>query len=257
MVSQPSVPFLASFRQSWRRRVNAHFKFELDGRPIAYCYIRKNASSAFKRMMLDMHGYDGPWSGAFAFMKQNCGVGSVEDVRSASWRVYVYRDPFERAASLFRNKLVMQKDADDLLANFVRVMHSDPEDATFTEFVRWYLPAKYADPHVWAQSDHLLPVDYNCAWSMAWLQDHAREIFGGEIADRYFLKPANQSSEHLFNDPSEDVPVRELRQHYDRTGELPGVRALRNNETSRMIHDLYERDYELESAVQKSEPALA
>jgi len=152
---------------------------------------------------------------------------------------------------------VMQKDADDLLANFVRVMHSDPEDATFTEFVRWYLPAKYADPHVWAQSDHLLPVDYNCAWSMAWLQDHAREIFGREIADRYFLMPANQSSEHLFNDPSEDVPVRELRQHYDRTGELPGVRALRNNETSRMIHDLYERDYELESSVQKSEPALA
>ena len=51
--------------------------------------------------------------------------------------------------------------------------------------------------------------------------------------------------------------MRELRQHYDRTGELPGVRALRNNETFRMIHDLYERDYELESSLQKSEPALA
>lgn len=233
--------------------MNSHFRFTLAGRSIAYCYIRKNASSAFKQMMLDANGYDGPWEGAFDFMRRRCGIRIVEDVRSAAWRIYVYRHPFDRAVSLFRNKMVMQSYADDFLANYSSVMHADPLDATFASFVRSYLPSKYADPHVWAQCDHLLPVDYNCAWSMTWLLEHAREIFGTEIADRYFSRPANRSSENLFDEPSADVPVRELRQDFLRRGKLPSVAALRNNDTDRMIHRIYRRDYELEPNAQSAQ----
>jgi Sulfotransferase family len=245
MVSLPRAPLLAPIRRSWRRRLDSHFVFRVGERWVAYCYIRKNASSAFKRMILDLNGYEGPWNGAFEFMRRRCAVQTISDVNAATSRVYVYRDPFERTASLFRNKMIMQKDASDFLSNFSRIMGKDPLNATFSEFVHSYLPAKGADPHVWAQSDLLLPVDYNCAWSMDGLLTRARAVFGDRIANRYFSNFANRSSDNLFDEVSADVSVRELRENYLGTGALPSMTALRNDDTDRAIRQIYKGDYKL------------
>ena len=242
---------LDRFRPSGRR-LRSHFLFEVNGSTVAYCYIRKNACSAFKRMILDQAGYTGQWNGAISYLTSNFAAPSVQAVRAARWRVFVYRDPFERMASLFRNKMIMQEGAGDFLNDFKRVTGFDPGDATFEQFVHFYLARGPHDPHALSQAAHLLPVSYNICSTMDSLRDDMTQVVGDELAARYFVRPVNQSSASLFEEPSFEVPVRVLRQRYAETGELPGSAALDSTEVRSAVLRLYRVDYSLASRYEKT-----
>lgn len=229
----------------YRQQLRGHFIFEIDGARIAYCYIRKNACSAFKRMILDRAGYRGEWDDAIGFLEENFAPKRIADVRSAAWRIFVYRDPFDRAASLFRNKMVVQENASDFLRSYAETTQSDPMDATFDLMVRSYLERSPSDPHVHSQAAHLLPASYNLVASMETLADDMKAVVGEELAKRYFARPVNESSAMLFAEPSSDVPVRLLRERYAATGELPGAAALASPELRSTIQRIYRADYKL------------
>ena len=246
MTDRPALVRRAVNRfRPYRQQLLSHFVFEIGGVRIAYCYIRKNACSAFKRMMLGEAGYTGEWHDAIGFLQKNFGTNRVADVRSADWRVFVYRDPFDRAVSLFRNKMVMPDDARDFLRSYAEVTGSDPLDATFDKFVRSYLSRSSLDPHAHSQSSHLLPVSYNLVANIETLAEDIRPIIGDKLATRYFARLVNESSAALFSEPSSDVPVRLLRERYGETGELPGIDALDNPELRSMIRRIYRSDYKL------------
>lgn len=235
---------LDRFRPSGRR-LRSHFLFEVNGSTIAYCYIRKNACSAFKRMILDQAGYTGQWNGAISYLTSNFAAPSVQAVRAARWRVFVYRDPFERMASLFRNKMIMQDGAVDFLNDFRRVTGSDPKGATFEQFVHHYLEHRPGDPHTLSQAAHLLPISYNVRSTMDSLLHDMKQVVGDELAKRYFGRPVNESSAILFDEPSVDLPVRVLRDRYAESGQLPGSSALETAELRSAVQRLYRADYKL------------
>jgi hypothetical protein len=240
---RPAFDALKRF-QPLRRQLRSHFLFEIGGQSIAYCYIRKNACSAFKRMILDQAGYDGAWEDAIQFLL-TLAPPSLSAARAAKWRIYVHRDPFERAVSLFRNKLVMREGDRDFIPDFERVTGQDADEATFEQFVTAYLAGKPRDPHTWSQASHLLPMSYNCVATLATLFEDMRPIVGEELAGRYFAKPANQSSAALHNETSFDVPVRLLRERYAETGELPSNAALDEPGVRAIVRGLYADDYHL------------
>lgn len=235
-----------------RHRLDSHFVFEIEGKRIAYCYIRKNACSAFKHLMLDMAGYDGPRAGSIKFLYSRYPAHGLAHVLSSDWRMFVYRDPIDRAASLFRSKMIMQKGAEPLLGNFRQVTSSDPNEATFSSFVTDYLTCRNLDVHARGQSSHLLPIRYNSVSTLKTLHEDVRRICGPEIADAYFSRPTNPSSGHLSQAPSSDVPVHVLKSHFEDTGELPSTKALMTPELEAMIRRIYHRDYALDPARQRA-----
>lgn len=230
--------------QPLRRKLRSHFLFEIGGQSIAYCYIRKNACSAFKRMILDQLGYEGSWDDGIKALEP-LASRNVAEAKSAVWRIYVYRDPFERAASLFRNKLIMREGSEGLIADFERVSKLQAEDATFEEFVGIYLAAGPNDPHTWPQASQLLPMSYNSVSTLSSLFDDMKAIIGEDLARRYFAKPANQSSASLYDEPSSGVPIRLLRERYESKAELPSTAALDQARVRATIARLYHDDYSL------------
>jgi hypothetical protein len=228
-----------------KKRLRSHFLFEIDGQTIAYCYIRKNACSAFKRMLLDRAGYTGHWDDALQFLIQHYAAPSLAAAKAARWRVCVYRDPFDRAVSLFRNKLLMQEGDRDFLPDVEAVSGRDAANMTFEDFVRAYLAAEARDPHTRGQASHLLPMSYNCMPTLESLFEDMKPIVGDELAGRYFRNRANNSSGALFVEPSSRVQIRLLRERYVATGELPAVAALDDPELRSIIRRLYRDDYRL------------
>jgi sulfotransferase famil protein len=241
----PTVRAVVKRFHPLRRQLRSHFLFEIEGISIAYCYVRKNACSTFKHMILDNAEYDGKWEDAISFMTRHYAASSVAAVRSARWRIFVYRDPFERMTSLFRNKMIMQDGAANFLGNYERVTGCDPFDATFEQFVGSYLTRRSLDPHTRSQSSHLLPVSYNCASTFKTLFADMKIIIGDELATRYFAKPTNDSSGALFDEPSLDVPVRILRGRYGATGQLPSNTALNGSDVRAIVRQIYRDDYKL------------
>ncbi len=231
-----------------RRRLRAHFTADIAGTTITFCYVRKNACSAFKRLILDHAGYDGEWRGSIGYLVRNCSARSLAEARSAQWRIFVYRDPFERVASLFRNKLIMQDGAVDFLRSYSKVTGSDPAEASFSSLVKDYLTGRRLDPHAHSQASHLLPISYNCVSTPETLFTDMRGIFGDELAHRYFARPSNPSSARLFDHPSSDTPVRLLRERFAASGELPSVEALRTAELETLVRRIYRDDYLLDPA---------
>ncbi len=94
-----------------------HFTFELAGKRVVYCYIRKNASSAFKKLIVDcspfsnlMKENENPIHFLYKYHKS-----TAKDFSRADHIIFVYRDPIERILSLFKNKFIQQIGAQDIL----------------------------------------------------------------------------------------------------------------------------------------------
>lgn len=225
--------------------MSSHFRFEIEGTSVSYCYIRKNGCSAFKQLMADLANFDNSRRGAIDLMHERFGVQRIEDVSSAQWRVFVYRSPLDRIVSLFRNKLIMQEGASDFIHDFEQVSGMQAQETSFSTFVSRYLQARPSDPHTWAQRDHLLPVDYNAACTLQTLERTMSAVLGPALAHRYFAKPANASSEKLHDDPSFDTPVRVLRERWARSGELPSAKGLVDDVIEGAVNRLYGGDHRL------------
>ncbi len=228
--------------------------YRLPGAPasIAYTYIRKNACSAFKRFILrDIHQH--PELHALTDimqMSQIARLRTLREFRGARYRIFVYRDPLQRIASLYTNKFVQQKDCDDLFRRYQRDVGQDPQQASFIDFIIRYIERPYwfgLDPHVLPQFLHLAPVPYTHAIPVNALHTTMRSLLGESLADAYFQRPHNSTSQFdtYDDDTAPQQTAATLHRIFRNTGAVPAADSLLNDFTRRRLQARYRCDTQL------------
>jgi Sulfotransferase family len=232
----------------------SHFVFKFNNKKIAYCYIRKNACSAFKRLLIDASEhrtmYDqktNPISFLEKFHKEN----SIFLLNSCDCRIFVYRCPIRRATSLFINKFVMQNEAEDIIKSVTEVTGLPPERLSFDDFVNLYLCAGFdernLDPHSWKQVNHLHEINYTHAIHLPDLKKEMEEVIGTEGAEKYFAKPVNAAegiAEAVKSDMTK-LPAGILHHNFLKRRVRPSHEQLLNGELQKKIEYTYEADVAL------------
>lgn len=217
-------------------RVAKHFRVDAGGETLVFCYIRKNASSAFKALAIELspaRARLGDYASGYDFLRARHRAASLT---AATRAVLAVRDPVERLVSTFRNKFVQRIGAAGIFASYRDVAGAEPEAARFEDFVLRYLlaPGARLDPHVAPQVAHLLPARYTEATPLAGLHDVMAGIVGPELAARHFAAPVN-ATRTFDGAPGAEVgmetrawirPSGELHAAFLRDGRLPAPAAL-------------------------------
>lgn len=229
----------------------SHYIFESGGKRIAYCYIRKNASTAFKRLIIDVS----PYSEAVAqcgsrirFMDNYHREMLLDRLEACDVRMFVYRDVFQRMASLFVNKFVLRKGAGDISMDLSRRLGM-PEDAvSFSAFVKNYLgqaqDVNQLDPHVWEQIYHLRPIHYTHAIAVDQLEGEMSSIIGPGLASEYFRQKVNSAGagQGIEGRDVADMDGAALNAEWQRVGRLPSYDQLLRSDLVEVLSDIYRRD---------------
>jgi hypothetical protein len=162
-------------------------------------------------------------------------------------RIFVYRDPLQRAVSVFVDKFVVRNGNRDIFVNFQSVSGIQPDAATFDLFVLEYLSKSplYIDPHCIGQSHHLLPLLYTEAIPLASLSKSMRRIIGDDLAARFFLEKTNSIAGPRFDTPSHDIAAGALHQRFRQEGETPSHRSLLTEPTVQILRKVYRDDLNL------------
>ena len=225
--------------------VRTHYRLPISGRSIVYCYIRKNACTAFKTLCLGETGIPlRPGQSAIGFMAEHC-TASTEDIAAAEYRICVLRDPRDRIASLFRNKFIQREGHEDVFASYLERTRRDPETASLRDVLTFYLSGASTelDPHFHRQRSHLLPVCYNASVMMDALEGMMRQVIGPDLANRYFSRPANASGGNLSYDTAAgDIPAETLRRRYLEDRAMPSTAALIDGNAAKLIDRYYRAD---------------
>ena len=204
-----------------------HFHVEFEGRRIIYCYIRKNACTAFKALIVNHSPGPGmsPGETAIDYLLDHHRAEYRRDIVGADRVVFVYRDPINRSISLFKNKFIQRSGNDDIFRDYERVTGADPDRATFEDFVMRYLGSDTGpnDPHTRSQRSHLLPIVYTDAIPITALREHMAEVLDGPTADKYFRRKLNASeNSSTYTDSSASrTPAHALHEVLLREGSFP------------------------------------
>lgn len=242
------LSFLA-YHQKLNRRSGMHFSFTAGGKKIVYCYIRKNACSAFKRLIVgtsDKAEKPSFKNNTIGFLSLHYKSRYPRDFWAADHTVFVYRDPLERIISVFKNKFIQRSGAKDMFDSYTRITGLDPENASFHDFVLTYLRPKFAglDSHVLPQRYHLQPALYSDAIPMTGLYTAMIGIVGQELADEHFKTPRNSSQDNnTYSDIGiEQLPSRILHERYANNKEMPTSQSFMTDEITQRIAQLYKTD---------------
>lgn len=241
-----------------------HFVFTVNEMRIAYCYIRKNASSSFKKIITDFSEHrdlcprdENP----IRFMVKYHEERSLPRLEACDVRMFVYRCPIRRITSLFVNKFIMRSGAEDIFRSYEAVTGKDASTATFREFVCDYLGSndlRALDPHVWPQTSHLHSIKYNHAVFMGDLRDEMSRLLGPSLADRYFSAKVNASGapfEDKMGDLS-DKPAVELSAIYENKGAVPSHEQLAGEDIDEALQDIFSDDVEMFRQLMKKRTPL-
>lgn len=224
-----------------------HYTLDVGGTTIAYCYIRKNASTAFKLMFLRESPHEKlPDEDSGAFLVR-CHKAWTGQVKAAAHRVVILRDPYERMSSLYLNKFVQMRNHEPMMDSYWKATGRDPAVASFTDFVRHYLtePLPGLDPHVRTQASHLSPVTYNAAFRIEDLSSGLASILGPDLAGKYFAEKANAfPTAGAAARISPSMPASELRAALA-AGQRIDHRDLYSRRLASRLRTIYRDDYEL------------
>lgn len=228
-----------------------HLLIPLEGKTMAYCYIRKNACSSFKYFIsatLENTEKSLPLRELTATYR-----ATPQQVMDADYTVFVYRDPLQRIASLYLNKFMQNpKGGKDLFKETYAQTGIEPEDMTFTQFVEQYLAVGdigLKDPHVLPQGRHLLDIDYTHALTLGTLVDRMKPLIGEERAARYFSKRRNgvKTNHDDYRDfDLSMMPARKIREIYTSNGRYaPKKASLITPDLKACLLDIYQEDIAL------------
>lgn len=202
-----------------------HYRIEIGGKRLLYCYIRKNACSAFKRLIArrmpakywvraalrgsfaDRYEIEGGLNG-FALPMQR-----VVDPAAYDHIVFVTRDPAERFVSAYLNKFVDVSGADRIGQKYEAATGAAFDDARMVDFMGWSrMGFDRLDPHLWPQKAHLWDLPYT-AVPITGLQAGMARLIGPEAAAAFFAQKVNASDGQAAADYADltDVPARDLR----------------------------------------------
>lgn len=198
-------------------------------RTTVYVYIRKNACSLFKRMILDALPKDKAASNLTDIqMMHRYRAASYREVSRAKRRVFVLRNPIERVVSGFLNQVVLKIDDDypEMFVEMEKQVEKPRGDVTFEDFVSNYLCAadfSQVNAHFHPVVSHLGDFRYTHVLIDKTMYKDAWAVFGREIADKYFAVRRNDTSKLK----SEKTPkahlisAREILSTYRTEGYLP------------------------------------
>lgn len=233
-----------------------HFGFELGGRRIGYCYVRKNGCSSFKRMFLERSPHRDQFQEGerpIDFMRRYHRL-TLPELQGCDHLIFVYRDPVERMLSMFRNKFIARSGAEDIRRSYARITGQSVDDSSFRQFIDSYLTADIArlDPHVVPQRMHLQRAVYTDVLPMSGLHAGMRRILGKALADEYFLRPANSTFHVPLGEMpgAAEAPIGELAALYASEGLMPDNASLLPPDLERSLKSIYAMDYEIISATQ-------
>ena len=125
-----------------------HFAFEANKKKIVYCYIRKNASSSFKRLMISRSPYKNKrkdFQSSLKFLSQFY-AAKTQQFEKFDHSIFVVRDPVDRILSVFKNKFVKKTGNIDIFESYARVTGKNPETATFSGFMTDYIGRSFFRP---------------------------------------------------------------------------------------------------------------
>jgi len=235
-----------------------HFVFEANKKKIVYCYIRKNASSSFKRFIIsqsrEKHQRKA-FQTSFKFLSRYHTTRSKR-FESFDHSIFVVRNPADRILSVFMNKFVQRSSNVDIFENYLKVTGKDPKAATFSDFITEYVarPFSELDVHVRPQSHELLPTIYSDAIPIKYLHPRMTEIIGRKLADRYFLPKVNSTSDTdlISLDGAFLLQASELRRIYLTNNELPAASCFMSESLRLQIEGTYAQDFDLYRRVGQS-----
>lgn len=229
-----------------------HFRLKVAGKRIAYCFIRKNASSAFKNLFKEFspHCRVTPDNDSlYAAMREHHSIKKKNPLDGFDHTIFVYRDPSARIVSLFKNKFISRQNNDRILVNYRLVTGCDPELATFRDFVFDYLRPDFStiDRHALPQAYHLRPAVYTDAIELSDLHDHMCSILGEQIAERHFRSRINSSSDFssVDIDGAHVMNASELRQTLLEDKLMPSDPSLVDPAIRNRLEELYAPDIDL------------
>ena len=169
-----------------------HYEINLGGRKILYAYIRKNACTAFRRLLNDeYHRLHPSTDGARQRKREDFLLSGnmktflvlrkdLNDVSAYDNTMFVYRNPLDRLISVFTNKFIANKGAKDIARNFENLTGLDFDEATFSDFMSYAQnDFEKLDRHLWPQKAHLWDIEYTDAISMDRLQQSMKGLIGG------------------------------------------------------------------------------
>lgn len=241
--------------QSKRKPVAPTFLFELDGVSFLYTYIRKNACSSFKKLFRSSDKYHS--EPVYKNMFENSRVNIKQAISLNSeigLSIFVYRDPIDRAFSVFKNKLIQKSGAGDITKSIEKVMGCNVDELCFRTFVEDYVSIigseswTEVDGHLYPQSWHLMPIVYTHAIELKNLYLELNPLLGEKLADRYFKKPINSSEskveQHNFY-YDENTTVREFQEAFKNSGFLPKIEKASNQHLNDLLRDIYVDDFKM------------
>ncbi len=235
-------------------RVRSHFGIDVGGVSIAYCYIRKNACSAWKRLFIEESGVPfepNTWRREIAFMAARHGLRSIAELERHDHRVVVLRDPVERYVSAFVSLMVAHTPPPTrhLRERGSRAMGLPIAEASFETFLEHQLPGAdrrrtRLDKHFWPQAWHLAPTTYTDVIDLHRLAPAMKALLGETLGSRYFDRPVNATAiAPTYDDPeAATLPARILRERYLETGRLPGKASFLGGGRDATIRDAYAED---------------
>jgi len=240
-----------------RTEVPPHFVLTLGGVSFAYCYIRKNACSAWKRLLI--HESPVPfqrseWKSEIEFMAAHQGVRTIEEIDRCDHRVVVLRDPVDRFVSGFVSLLVTRTPPATrrLKRLSEKAFGRDVFDLSFDQLLESQLPRRASrrgglDKHFWPQVWHLAPTRYTDVLAIDRLAVDMRRLIGEELGARYFDKAVNPTSTAwTFDDPeAPSLPAKDLVERFRVTGRLPSKASFIGDGRGDEIRTAYDEDSSL------------
>jgi hypothetical protein len=244
-----------------------HFSFVVGGDRFCFAYIRKNACSALKRFVIETSPHRDRRSehrSDFQFLRK-FHAAHLRTPRGPYKSFFVYRDPFERIASLYLDKLVLGRGSADIVRDVAQKSGRDPLSLSFQDFVQEYLSKHYpaVDVHCLRQVEHLLPIVYDRAIPIADLKASIADLVGHDVAREHFGEAINSNPDRVETGDVSHVTAGELRETYLSAQTLPSYRSLMNESIRLVLDDLYQEDRLLverissQVSASRSDPALA
>lgn len=245
-----------------KKRFSPDFLFEGAGTSFFYTYIRKNASTSFKRLFKALYPEACPGElpsiRCMADHAQVNGLASEEVDRRFDTKLFVYRDPIDRVFSVYKNKLIQQDGAEDLLRRLEKVVERDPALLTFDEFVHEYVALlktdrwEEVDGHLYPQVWHLLPITYNKVIRMDAVYQEMRELLPAELCDQVFKDPSNSTTKDsvLLAEANSETPAGYFRDMYVTSKALPMLKQVLTAGTEARLREIYADDYRMIAEVE-------
>ncbi|WP_334059914.1 sulfotransferase family 2 domain-containing protein [Alteromonas sp. S005] len=234
--------------------VSNTYTIKVDGVSIAYTYIRKNACSSFKKFFSHFsHGCFSEYKTDLAALNQLHVESSLDKLSSCDFRIFVFRDPIDRAISVYKNKFIQNTGNKDIFQSYEKITGRDAFKASFEEFISLYImnqqvSERELDPHLYSQHLHLRDINYNAVIPMNSLYDSMQLVVGAALAQKFFEKPVNASTSNIESERERNVVTQsaeELNQIFKSEKRIPKSALFRTPTIEEQLKAFYVTDYEL------------